>query len=324
MSVFAIDGSKYDLPAAKEIRDEFDPQSGLEYPGKGHYPQCLVTTVFDVFRRLPIARSIVKSDSSERQEFEEILPQIPIQSLLLFDRGYPSYGLISLLLEKFTGYFIFRCPATSTFPAVEKFVKSGKSEDIIQILPSSTIVAKTPYDQRKKLKALKIRIIRLVSPDGVVSVLLTNLYNDHIFHTNDIINLYFRRWEIEVYYRDEKTTLEIEKFHGKTPNSIRQELFAIMIMTVIARTMMVLSQELSEKKETEPQFKHAISVMASDVLTLVADDPIKATQIFHEILKNIARVRYYRRKTPRPPIPRVTKKSNNKWITSKIKRGKNA
>lgn len=165
-------------------------------------------------------------------------------------------------------------------------------------------------------------MIRLVSPEGVVSVLLTNLYNDQIFHANDIIKLYFRRWEIEVYYRDEKTTLEIEKFHGKTPNSIRQELFAIMIMAVIARTMMVLSSELSDKKMAEPQFKHAISVVASDVLTLVADDPIKAIQIFQEILKNIARVRYYRRKTPMPPMPRVTKKPINKWADSKMKKSK--
>jgi hypothetical protein len=57
MSVFANDGSKYDLPATEELRNVFDPQSGLQYSGKGHYPQCLVSTTYDVFRRLPIART---------------------------------------------------------------------------------------------------------------------------------------------------------------------------------------------------------------------------------------------------------------------------
>ena len=38
MSVFATDGSKYTLPATDTIRQEFDPHSGLNTPGKGHYP----------------------------------------------------------------------------------------------------------------------------------------------------------------------------------------------------------------------------------------------------------------------------------------------
>jgi hypothetical protein len=50
--------------------------------------------------------------------------------------------------------------------------------------------------------------------------------------------LYFRRWEVESYYRDEKVVLEIEEFHGKSPNSIRQELYAVTIMSVIVRTLM--------------------------------------------------------------------------------------
>lgn len=50
MSVFATDGSKYDLPATEDLREKFDPESGLENAGKGHFPQCLVSTLFDVFR----------------------------------------------------------------------------------------------------------------------------------------------------------------------------------------------------------------------------------------------------------------------------------
>ncbi len=36
LSVFAIDGSKYQLPAADAVRTAFNPHSGLEHPGKGH------------------------------------------------------------------------------------------------------------------------------------------------------------------------------------------------------------------------------------------------------------------------------------------------
>jgi hypothetical protein len=52
--------------------------------------------------------------------------------------------------------------------------------------------------------------------------------------------------------RDEKVVLEIEKFHGKSYNGILQELLAAMIMSVIARTLMVISQMLDGDMR-EPQ-----------------------------------------------------------------------
>lgn len=324
MSVFAIDGSKYTLPAREEVRKEFDPHSGLQYSGKGHYPQCLVSTVYDVFRRIPVARSVAHVHCSEREEAKQLIPHIPEESVLLFDRGYPGYEFISHLLDSFHGYFIFRCPAQSTFPAVEEFVKSGKAEDVIFIAPSGNYLRQVSPRQRKKLKVLKLRIIRLVSRDGNESVLLTNLFNRVEFPSQEIVNLYFRRWEIESYYRDEKIVLEVERFHGKTCNSIRQELFAAVIMSVIARTLMVLSTEILGETAREPQFKNAIMTLATEAAMLTAENPDKAVEVFECILREIHRVKYYRSKSLRQSQPRVTKRPINKWAASKTKKVANA
>ena len=72
------------------LRKAFDPDSGLDHPGQGHYPQCLVSTVYDVFRRLPIARTVQSiAHANEREEVKVLLPRIPLGGVLLFDRGYP-------------------------------------------------------------------------------------------------------------------------------------------------------------------------------------------------------------------------------------------
>ncbi len=320
MSVYATDGSKYNLPATEENRQEFDPQSGLQSSGKGHYPQCLVSTLYDVFRHLPIARTITGLHGSEREEVKNLLPFVPPGNVWIFDRGYPSYELILYLINHFRGYFIFRAPASGTFPAVEEFIRSGKEEDVIWITPSNKYMRTIKIKERKNRKLIKLRIIRLVSPDGTISVLLTSLHNKKEFPATEIIALYFKRWEIESYYRDEKSVLEIEKFHSKTPNSIRQELFAVMVMSVIARTLMVISQEESFSEFQEVQFKNAIMNLASEVAVLVSEDPEKAVQIFKELIQEIARVKYYRKKGPRPSQPRVTKKPLNKWCSRKSKK----
>jgi len=318
MSIYAIDGSVYTLPATPKLREEFDPDSGLGNSGKGHYPQCLVSTVYDVFRRLPIDRSICKKYGSEREEAKTLIPSIPSGGVILFDRGYPGYEFIKEIINTYLGYFIFRCSATSSFPAVISFLSSGKKESVIWIKPTQSYRRDKGTKLWREAKPIKLRVIKLVAPDGTVSVLLTNLFEARNFIQKDIIDLYFRRWEIETHYRNEKIVLEVEKFHGKTPNSIRQELFAIMIMSVISRTIMVLSvSESQQQMKGEPQFKNAMMTLAHDAAVLTPSDPEKAIKIFEEIIKQIARVKYYPPKKKRISQPRLTKRKINKWCIAR-------
>src|SRR4030095_14302256 len=121
LSVFAFDGSKYHCPATEAVRQAFDPQSGLEYPGRGHDPQCLVTTAYDVFRRLPVGRTVCALQAGdEREQAQHLLPLLPPHSLSLFDRGFPSYGFLYDLHQP-SRLYLMRGPATSTFLAVDAF-----------------------------------------------------------------------------------------------------------------------------------------------------------------------------------------------------------
>ncbi|SLM31257.1 conserved hypothetical protein [Desulfamplus magnetovallimortis] len=320
MPVFATDGSRFNLPATEAIREHFDPDSGLDTNGKGHYPQCLVTTVYDVFRRLPIARSVVANDGSERDELKNLLPAIPSGGILTFDRGYPSYEIIHFLNNNYSGHWLFRCPSSSTFKAVEKFVESGKEEDIVYITATNNIKRKFGINERKNLKPIKVRVIRLESPDGTVSVLLTNLFGKNRYTAIEITDLYFKRWRVEEYYRDEKVVFEIEKFHSTSVNGVLQELYSAMIVSVISRCMMLLSSQFFLPDNREPQFKNAVLSIAAEAAILVPDDPVLAIQIFKELLVEIARVKYYRPINKRPSQPRINKGPKSKWHDGKRKK----
>jgi len=323
MSVYAFDGSKYDLPATEQIRKEFDSKSGLNHSGKGHYPQCLVSTAYDVFRRLPVGRTVSSiANGNEREDAKTLINRhIPPGNILCFDRGYPSYEFILWLQSFYDGHFLFRCPGSNTFPAVEEFLESEEQEAIIKIEPSKKYSQKLPIDQRSVLQSVKVRAVRMESPDGTISVLLTSLSDVTKINREELVDLYFRRWEVEVYYRDEKTFLEIEKFHSRTPDGIRQELYAIMVMALISRMLMFIADETADGKkwESEPQFKNAIMTIASDMAVFVSKDPLLTVEIFEEILTEIRRVRYYWAKKPRPSQPRVCKRPLNKWAEAKIK-----
>ena len=266
LSVYAFDGSKYGLPATSALREQFDPNSGQDKSGKGHYPQMLVNTVYDVFRRMPVGRDVSPLHAGdERQQALKLLDLLPLASICLFDRGYPSYAFINTLLQQ-PRLFLMRCPAKSTFPAVMAFVRGGLPEGVVWLAPSGTFKRSLTQQERKALKPIKLRIIRLDHPDGTVSVLLSNLHGGKKYPCYAVIDLYYRRWAVENHYRDEKVSFEMEHFHSKTPEGIRQELFAILIVCVMARTMTALAVD-SESIETtrckkHPQLKNATKAVA--------------------------------------------------------------
>jgi len=326
MTVIAFDGSKYNLPATDDMREVFDPESGLEVSGKGHYPQCLVSTAFDVFRRLPIARTIspIKT-GNEREDVKALLPRLPNQpQVLLFDRGYPSYDLIHhLSTQNEPQHFVFRCPASSTFKAVEDFVASGQQDAFIWLDTASHIKTKRT-DTTDKHNCIQLRVVRLESPDGTLSVLITNLLEGELYTSQGIIELYFRRWRIEEQYRDEKTHLDSETFHSQSVNGIKQELIAILVMCVISRTLVSLITENDPDSRHTPQFKNATISLAKEAALLTAENPEVALQVFNELLIEISRVKYYKPKNPRKSYPRVSRKPINKWQQDKSKRIANA
>lgn len=316
MSIYAIDGSKYDLPATDTLRKEFDPKSGLAFKGKGHYPQCIVSTVYDVFKRIPIARTITERNGSEREEALKMIHDIPQDGVILFDRGYPSFEMFYELNCNYSGYYLFRSSATQTFKAIKEFTESDKDEETIWISPSKKFKKNVKTKKNVDYSKIKLRALKLRSPNGEFSILLTNLFCTELYSKQEIIDLYYKRYKIEEHYRDEKVIMEIEKFHSRTVNGIKQELFAALIMTIIPRTLMQLSQSNHfQKSDSEPQFKNAILTMAAEAYILVPINPVESVKIFEEILMEINRVRYYKPKVVRLSQPRICKKPPNKWST---------
>ena len=328
LSVFAFDGSTYTLPATAAMRQTFDPQSGLASPGRGHYPQCVVMTAYDVLRRLPVGRTICAlQDGDERAQAQRLLPLLPPNSVSLFDCGFPSYGFLHDLHHHAYRY-VMRCPATSTFPAIEAFARRGRAETYLWLTPSDTFKRQLTPTQRRTRAALRLRAFRLVAPDGTVSVVLTNLVDPRRFPRAAIIALYWRRWAVETHYRDEKTLQHIEQFHSRTPDGIRQELFAILIGCVIARTLTALAVP-SESLETaqsrvRPQLKNALMSFARDAALLTPAHPAQALVILQDLLHAIRQVKDYQPKAPRPSRPRINKQPINKWRSDRQRKLKEA
>ena len=99
-------------------------------------------------------------------------------SITLFDRGFPSYELMFLMMIQETHRrFVIRCK-TSFNKEVIAFVNSNENSKIIELKPTNYAV---PGLLEKGFKittqtAIKVRMVKIILSSGEIEILLTSLY----------------------------------------------------------------------------------------------------------------------------------------------------
>lgn len=273
--VLAVDGSKMPVQRATELWEEFGG------PSDGHTPQISVSVLFDVIAKMPVDAVIDRCASDERGELCRLLASTREGDIVLLDRGYPSYVMIELFIE-YGLDFVVRVPVTGGFSAVEEFVRSGQEDADIVLTPA-------PGSAAHLLQPRRLRAVRRIGPDGEPQVFLTTLPRSQFSHAA-ICDLYRRRWQIELFYRLEKSDyVGHHQFHAKYPDGIRQEVFAFLLFTAINRTLMAAASKAGNVPYERISQKSSILATARVLTALLLDaEPERARQILAALLNRIA------------------------------------
>ena len=132
-------------------------------------------------------------------------------SVILFDRGYPSQDMFRYLNSKGV-LFVMRVPKT--------FQKAiAEQKDALFTYPAS-----------RNKESLTLRSFHFLLENGNAEYLVTNLTPEQMAAEN-FPDLYRLRWGVESKYRELKNRLEIEAFSSIKPVSIRQDFFAAMYLS---------------------------------------------------------------------------------------------
>jgi hypothetical protein len=273
--VLAVDGSKMPVQRAPELWEAFGG------PHDGHTPQISVSVLFDVIAKVPVDAVIDRCASDERGELSRLLASTREGDIVLLDRGYPSYVMIDLCFDHGLD-FVVRVPITGGFLAVEEFVRSGEDEADIVLTPA-------PGSPAHLLQPRRLRAVRRLGLDGEVQVFLTTLPRSQFNHAA-ICGLYRLRWQIELFYRLEKSDyVGHRQFHAKYPDGVRQEVFAFLLFTAINRTLMAATAKARNVPYERLSQKSAILATARTLTVLLLDsEPERARQLLADLLNHIA------------------------------------
>lgn len=258
--LIAVDGSDIQLPQNKELKATYGTAHNQTGPT---LIMAKISYAYDVLNCMVIDAQINRLHASERDlavahiEAVKKLKQDPTKDLYLYDRGYPSLGLLFYHDVEKKDY-VMRCTISSLFKKAKIAFDQGKEDVIIRLYASEAnddqikeLKKRTPYLDRKKAY-VDVRMVVVTLSTGQKEVLLTSLLDQNKYSKTIFGGLYHKRWGAEENYKWHKGTLQLENFSGQTEQAVLQEFYAGVLTGNMAS---IVIQEAQEELEEDQKAK---------------------------------------------------------------------
>lgn len=186
-------------------------QSEASMEKKANSPQMWLTLLWHVGTGLPWAWRTGPSDSSERGHLEEMLGELPENSLITADAGFVGYDFWQALLT--AGHnFVIR--VGSNVRLLNKLGYARQYDHTVYLWPERAA--------KKKQSPLALRLI--VVHNGKHPVYLVTNLNKTQLSDSQAATIYGARWGIELFFRTFKQTFGCRKLRSRSADNATLEL----------------------------------------------------------------------------------------------------
>jgi hypothetical protein len=252
-----IDSSLLHLPNTEELGGEFGWVACQNQEGPcGRYAQGRLSVLTDVLNRLALQTLLVGWETGERALAVEHLSALGPQDIGLLDRGFASYELFARFIGR-QRHFVCRC-AKSSFGEVNRlFAENRAGQSVVVELrpPNGTVgeIRAAGLPER-----ITVRLVTLRLSTGELEVLATNLLDEQRYEVAALGELYHYRWGIETYYGLLKSRLDLENFTGRSPEAVRQDVYATIFLSNLESVLTRPTQR--QMMNSSPQRQHPCQV----------------------------------------------------------------
>jgi hypothetical protein len=169
----------------------------------------------------------------DNKRARELCADIRSGEIVLFDKGYVDFGHL-LDLEQRGVFWVTRAKDNLAYEVVQKMPQS-KDE---KILRDEVIILSDP---NKPAPELMRRVVALVQIDGEEREMVF-LTNNLEWSPRSVADLYRCRWQIEVFFKQIKQTLQLADFLGHNANAVRWQVWIALLVYVLLRYLSYLSK----------------------------------------------------------------------------------
>jgi len=132
--------------------------------------------------------------------------------------------------------------------------------------------------------------------------LVTTLTDPAAYPAEELVNLYTRRWQVEVYFRDLKQTLGFKKLHARTVEGVRKQILGMVILYNLIRSITTRAAVIQNVEPDRVSFNDPMQwLLWSD-----SSGPPRLIVHKHRVRPTQPRLTKGRRRFPRLSRPRHT------------------
>ncbi len=171
---------------------------------------------------------------ADARRAREMCAGIKAGEIVIFDKAYIDFSHLADLSTREV-FWVTRAKENMKFKVVKRNQKKavGKilRDDLIEL---TTLRSRQDYPQRMR------RIVALVEVDGQ-EVEMELLTNNLVWSAASIVQLYQCRWQIEVFFKQIKQTLQLADFLGTSANAVRWQVWTALLVYLLLRYLAFLS-----------------------------------------------------------------------------------
>ncbi|AZE54602.1 Transposase [Pseudomonas synxantha] len=305
LQVFAVDGALLRTPDNQELRDHFGSgNTGTDR--QTPFPMLRLVALMNVHSHLLLDAQLSPYRRSEMRLADEFLQQIPDHSVTLFDKGFWSANLLLSL----SGAGINRHWLIPERKGVvsEEVARYGKHDRLLRMKVSQQARKQNPNLPRHwEVRAVSYEV------QGKLKTVMTSLPVE-TYSAKMIAKLYQERWEIELGFRDIKSSMQQNAvtLRSKKIDLIYQEVWGLLLAYSVIRREASLAAVAFGRTPSDIRFKPACQYIAVQLIVMAAANPISATgRRLSELRAGVGGLFLDRR--PRPSRPRTVKISKNRF-----------
>jgi len=253
--LIGVDGTIIDLPNTPELREAY----GYSSNGTGkEYAKGLSVMAFDVLNKLILEAGLDRYDDGEKTLIMPMVDSLEAsgyrESILLLDRGYPSFDLFDKLESNGMKYVI---RVSSNSLAEINAISQGDQALRIE----------------RKNKAVHLRVVNIVLKNGDVEKLVTNLPAD--FGSGELKELYSKRWGSETNFDRLKNKMLLEVFTGESETAVLQDFHAAILLTNLTRFAEREQEDILSKKKAVRKRRNAYKPNVSKLIADIKENWVK-------------------------------------------------